>query len=70
MVGTARDGSRWVREAPLRASLSSVRLTPVRPESDAARPGLSGQVQFQLTNEGRYQRTFDLQATDDLGSVE
>ena len=69
VIGTARDGSRWVREAPLRATLSSIRLTPVKPEASAARPGQRGELQFQVTNEGRYQRTFNLQATDDLGSV-
>ncbi|KAF0290139.1 hypothetical protein FJT64_011635 [Amphibalanus amphitrite] len=67
VIGTARDGSRWVREAPLRTTLSSVRVEPVRPEASPARPGQSGDLQFQVTNEGRYQHTFSLHATDDLG---
>ncbi|XP_043228002.1 von Willebrand factor A domain-containing protein 7-like [Amphibalanus amphitrite] len=67
VIGTARDGSRWVREAPLRTTLSSVRVEPVRPEASPARSGQSGDLQFQVTNEGRYQHTFSLQATDDLG---
>ncbi|KAF0303768.1 hypothetical protein FJT64_024307 [Amphibalanus amphitrite] len=57
VVGTDQDGSRWVREAPLRPTLSSVRVEPVRPEASPARPGQSGELQFQVTNEGRYQHT-------------